>query len=117
MKKNRKTKKERKTMKNSKMLFSSAALIFALVFTGCSATGSYSSFKTDRKILIGDEALEALKYEGLERHPVIVIPGIFGSRLIDSETKEVVWGVFTGQEMIENFSTAQIRELSLPMVE
>jgi pimeloyl-ACP methyl ester carboxylesterase len=31
-----------------------------------------------------------------ERNPVIVIPGILGSKLVDSETGRVVWGAFGG---------------------
>jgi Lecithin:cholesterol acyltransferase. len=103
-------------MKNSKKIASSAVLIFALALNGCSATGSYSAFKTDRKILISEGTRKVFKYEGFERHPVIVIPGIFGSRLVDHESKKIVWGLFTGKEMIANFSEDQIRALSFPMV-
>jgi pimeloyl-ACP methyl ester carboxylesterase len=104
-------------MLKSKKIYGYAFLILAVTFNGCSATGSYNSFKTDRKILIGDGARKAFQYEGLERHPVIVIPGIFGSRLVDPESKRIVWGLFTGKEMVENFSAKQIRLLGLPMEE
>jgi pimeloyl-ACP methyl ester carboxylesterase len=104
-------------MLKSKKIFCYALSIVTFVFSGCSATGSYNSFKTDRKILISDQARRAFQYEGLERHPVIVIPGIFGSRLVDSASQRIVWGLFTGKEMIENFSTNQMRLLSLPMTE
>ena len=104
-------------MLKSKKIFGYAVLILAVAFHGCAATGSYSSFKTDRKILIGDGARKAFQYEGLDRHPVIVIPGIFGSRLVDPGSKRIVWGLFTGKEMIENFSAKQIRLLSFPMAE
>jgi len=53
-------------------------LIIAVALTGCSATGSYSSFQTDKKIRVGEMARQAFQYEGIDRHPVIVIPGIFG---------------------------------------
>ncbi len=102
-------------MLKSKNILSLAFLILAIALNGCTATGSYNSFKTDRKILIGDGARKAFQYEGLERHPVIVIPGIFGSRLVDSESKRIVWGLFTGKEMIQNFSPKQIQLLALPM--
>jgi pimeloyl-ACP methyl ester carboxylesterase len=104
-------------MLNSKKIFRYAFLILTITFNGCSATGSYNSFKANRKILVGDGVREAFRYEGLERHPVIVIPGIFGSRLVDPGSKRTVWGLFTGKEMVENFSTKQIRLLSLPMEE
>ena len=94
-----------------------AVLISAVAFTGCSATGSYGSFRTDNKILVGDMTRKAFQYEGIERHPVIVIPGIFGTQLTDPETKSIVWGQFTGKEMVANFSAEQLRLLSLPMEE
>ncbi len=103
-------------MKNSKKMTGYAILILVLVLSGCSATGSYSAFKTDRKILVGDGIKKVFRYEGPERHPVIVIPGIFGSKLIDRGSKQVVWGLFTGKEMIANFSEDQVRALSLPMI-
>lgn len=103
-------------MKDNK-IFSYAFLILAVAFNGCSATGSYNSFKTERKILVGEGARKAFQYEGIERHPVIVIPGIFGSRLVDPESKRIVWGLFTGSEMLENFSAKQIQLLGLPMDE
>jgi hypothetical protein len=34
----------------------------------------------------------------IERHPVIVIPGVLGSRLIEPETENVVWGRYLRQE-------------------
>jgi len=34
---------------------------------------------------------------GIERNPVILIPGILGSRLKDAETDTLVWGAFTGE--------------------
>ena len=104
-------------MLRSKKIAGRVFLILAIAFNGCSATGSYNSFKTDRKILVGDGVRKAFQYEGLERHPVIVIPGIFGSRLVDPGSKRIVWGLFTGKEMIENFSAKQIQLLSYPMEE
>lgn len=32
---------------------------------------------------------------GADRNPVVVIPGILGSRLVDQGTRQVVWGAFT----------------------
>ncbi len=104
-------------MKNLRIILNITALSVVLVLAGCSATGSYSSFKTEHKILIGDETRKAFQYEGIERNPVIVIPGIFGSRLVEPESKKIVWGLFTGNEMIANFSNDQIRMISLPMAE
>jgi pimeloyl-ACP methyl ester carboxylesterase len=39
----------------------------------------------------------AARSSDLERNPVIVIPGILGSRLHDEATDSVVWGAFTGR--------------------
>ncbi len=36
------------------------------------------------------------KYHGADRNPVIVIPGILGSRLVQEGTGRIVWGSFTG---------------------
>lgn len=91
--------------------------LLAIALSGCSATGSYSSFQSDPKILVSDIARNAFQYEGMDRNPVIVIPGIFGSRLKDPESKTVVWGQFTGGEFLGNFSAEQLRLLSLPMAE
>lgn len=45
---------------------------------------------------IGGLYNRSAKYHGAERNPVIVIPGILGSKLISSATGEVVWGAFGG---------------------
>lgn len=39
---------------------------------------------------------QAAQHEGPERHAIIVIPGILGSRLEDSATGQVAWGAFSG---------------------
>ena len=39
---------------------------------------------------------QAAQHEGPERHAIIVIPGILGSRLEDSTTGRVAWGAFSG---------------------
>ena len=92
-------------------------LMLAIALNGCSSTGSYSSFQSDQKILVSDIARKAFQYEGMDRNPVIVIPGVFGSQLKDPESKTIVWGQFTGGEFLANFSAEQLRLLSLPMEE
>jgi len=104
-----------KTELHPRSILSCAVLIVAVASNGCSATGSYGSFGTDNKILVGDTTRKAFQYEGIDRHPVIVIPGMFGTQLTDPETKAIVWGRFTGMEMVANFSAEQLRLLSLPM--
>lgn len=48
------------------------------------------------------------------RNPVVVIPGILGSRLIDSSTGQVVWGAFGGGA-VNASRPAGARLVSLPM--
>ncbi len=53
---------------------------------------------------------------GIDRNPVILIPGILGSRLKDSVTDTLVWGAFTG-EYANPRDPAGARMASLPMEE
>lgn len=54
------------------------------------------------------------KYEHPDRNPVIVIPGIMGSKLIDSISKEILWGEFGGRGTVGSIPrTAKL--LSVPM--
>ena len=51
-----------------------------------------------------------------DRNPIIVIPGVLGSRLVDGQTGQVVWGEFGGDSI--NPSTPRGAQLmSLPMNE
>lgn len=58
----------------------------------------------------------AAQYHGPERNPVIVIPGILGSRLVDGASGKVVWGAFTGEAVNPN-DPADLRLMALPMRE
>ncbi|NNM01703.1 MAG: hypothetical protein HKO62_13200 [Gammaproteobacteria bacterium] len=49
-----------------------------------------------------------------ERNPVIVIPGVLGSRLSKVDDGSVVWGAF-GAGFSKNVNDAQARDISLPM--
>lgn len=60
-----------------------------LLLTACGATG-------DRDPDLGALYLQAARYEGLERNPIVVIPGLLGSRLVDRDSGRVVWGAFDG---------------------
>ena len=51
-----------------------------------------------------------------ERNPLIVIPGVLGSRLVDDATQRIVWGEFGG-DGIDPSSPAGARMLALPMAE
>lgn len=56
----------------------------------------------------------AAQYHGPQRNPVIVIPGILGSRLVDDASGKVVWGAFTG-EAIDPSDPPDLRLMALPM--
>ena len=51
-----------------------------------------------------------------ERNPLIVIPGVLGSRLVDDDSRRVVWGEFGG-DGIDPSSANGARLLGLPMAE
>ena len=71
------------------------ACLFALViFSGCS--------QKKQIVDLGKIYNQSAKSHPIDRHPVILIPGIKGSRLVDSETGTVIWGAFGGQELNPN---------------
>lgn len=49
-------------------------------------------------------------------NPVIIVPGTMGSKLVDAETGQDVWGTF-GIEMLNPFSAQGAQLLALPMKE
>lgn len=55
-------------------------------------------------------------YHGRDRNPVIVIPGILGSKLKDSAIDQVAWGVFTGTYVNPN-TPEGARIAAVPMKE
>lgn len=61
------------------MLFAVVALSCARGFRGPDLGGLYNALAS---------------HESPDRNPVVVIPGILGSRLVDASTGEVVWGDF-----------------------
>jgi hypothetical protein len=56
----------------------------------------------------------AARWNGVERNPVIVIPGILGSKLVQRDTGRIAWGAFSG-----NYANPEkpdgLRLLALPM--
>ena len=62
---------------------------------------------------IYDRAAQA---QHIERNPVIVIPGIMGSNLLDDGTGAVVWGAFT-RKYVRPKSPEGARLVALPMRE
>ena len=78
------------------------------MLTGC------QSLKQRGQVDLGDIYNDLAQLPDTERNPVIVIPGILGSRLIDNETGEVVWGEM-GPAGVSPLKTHSLTELALPM--
>lgn len=87
-------------------------LSILLVFQGCVGANSYTSTKNVKKPLIGEFEKRVFAYDGIERNPVIVIHGLFGSTLVDNESGAVVWGEFSG---VDTINVAALRRVALPM--
>lgn len=71
-----------------------ALLPVLAVFGGCS--------QKQPVVNLGEIYNRSAKSHPIDRHPVILIPGIKGSRLIDSETGTMIWGAFGGMELNPN---------------
>lgn len=56
----------------------------------------------------------AAQYHGELRNPVVVIPGVLGSRLVDEASGRVVWGAFTG-DYADPEEPEGARLIALPM--
>ena len=57
-----------------------------------------------------------LDYRGPERNPVILIPGILGTKLVEAETGRIAWGAFSG-DFADPKVPADLRLLGLRMQE
>lgn len=56
----------------------------------------------------------AAQHHGPDRNPVVLIPGMTGSALVDGESGRVVWGAFTG-DYVRPDDPADARLVALPM--
>jgi pimeloyl-ACP methyl ester carboxylesterase len=65
---------------------------------------------------LGEIYNRAVQHHGPMRHPVIVIPGILGSKLIEQDTGRIVWGAFADGYANPNHPDGA-RLLALPMSE
>lgn len=63
---------------------------------------------------LGDLYNQAAMKADVERNPVIVIPGILGSKLVDPQTGQSIWGVFSG-DYADPRKPANMRLIALPM--
>lgn len=62
-------------------------LVAVIAVVGCSA---------NQRPDLGQLYDQAASYHAPDRNPIVVIPGITGSRLIESASGRIVWGAFTG---------------------
>jgi len=63
-------------------------LTYVAIVAGCAA----SQKKPDLALLYTRSA----RHHDYTQNPVILIPGILGSKLVEQETGRLVWGAFTG---------------------
>jgi len=83
-------------------------LLSVVLGIGCSSGSS----SLDLSSLYNQEA----QYHGVERNPVILIPGILGSKLVHTPSDTTVWGAFTGKYADPQTATGA-RQIALPMRE
>ena len=86
-------------------------LVFSISLPLTSCLNLYSSAPN-----LGGIYNRAAKQSHLSRNPVIVIPGVLGSRLEDSTSKKTIWGAFAGDYADPNV-TEELRLVALPMKE
>lgn len=84
------------------------ALVTLLLSAGC-ATELLSN-----RPHLGQLYDRSAQSHGFERNPVIVIPGLTGSKLIDEASGRVVWGAFSG-DYARPKRAADARLIALPM--
>jgi len=89
------------------------ALSLAFV-AGCVCVGGCSSAPAGPGL--GTLYNRAARHADQHRNPVIVIPGIMGSKLIDRSTGTIVWGAYTGK-FADPETPAGARLVALPMAE
>ncbi|MEA4862102.1 MAG: esterase/lipase family protein [Victivallaceae bacterium] len=85
-----------------------------LMLAGCTTempTGSYDSLQTFRDSLAFGVFSELAQYDGPARRPVVIVPGLLGSRLRNLDTGKVAWGEFSPR----GFDDAFFRGLAFPM--
>jgi len=80
--------------------------LFFLLFSACSTTEHIPD--------LGGLYNELAQGEDPHRNPVIVIPGLMGSKLVDQDTDEMVWGAF-GLGQVNPNSAIGARQIALPM--
>ena len=89
------------------------AKLLVLIFLIASLTGC-QSLKKRNQVNLGEIYDEFAQLPDTDRNPVIVIPGVLGSRLVDQETGDLVWGE-TGPGGANPRKTKSLTALALPM--
>lgn len=84
--------------------------VLALGAVGAASMLGTSCLPGMRHQHLGEIYSSAARRHGPNRNPIIVIPGILGSRLTDSETEETVWGLLGG-----GYIRKQFEHLAFPM--
>jgi pimeloyl-ACP methyl ester carboxylesterase len=80
--------------------------LFFLLISACGTTQHVPD--------LGNIYNELAMHEDPHRNPVIVIPGLLGSKLVDRDTGEKVWGAF-GLGQVDPNSPTGARQFALPM--
>ncbi len=93
--------------KNPRGVFRWLVLTATLALASCSTSGPQPP---DFGKLYSTAAMQ----HGPDRNPVIVIPGILGSKLIDDNSGNVVWGV-VGRGSADPGTPEGLRQMALPM--
>ena len=93
------------TCNRVRLICVSVLILFA---AGC------QSIEQRRQVSLGEIYNDLAQLPDYERNPVIVIPGILGSKLVDDKTGEVVWGEM-GPRDVSALKTRSLTELALPM--
>jgi hypothetical protein len=78
------------------------------------ATGFAACTANYRPPDLGGIYSRSAQYHGSERNPIVVIPGLTGSRLVDAASGRVVWGAFTG-DYARPRRPDDLRLIALPM--
>jgi pimeloyl-ACP methyl ester carboxylesterase len=90
-----------------RLLFQSISAVFLLSLTACS-----SAYKTPD---LGGLYNSLVQNESPYRNPVILIPGLLGSKLVDKSTGAVVWGTF-GLNTVSPKTAEGARIIAIPML-
>ena len=84
------------------------SIFSAVLFGGCATT-----FESPNLATLYDQSAQ---HHDPWRNPIIVIPGILGSKLVDPETGQIVWGAFGGGAANPR-KPESARSIALPMEE